>query len=179
MTRKSALLFIIFSTSMALMGSGHAQTLKNTSAADGVDANSTIIRPAGDTSSKRAAHMSEASLGAASARELGGMELTLQQYRAAIENLSMVQVRQVWPSLDRRRETALKQAFDYLRAMSSKPKMGLESAPPAVIEEVTKLECRETLRYNDAKGKPQDVKPARVSISLRKQGDNWIVDTMK
>jgi hypothetical protein len=182
MTMKSASLFIVLCVAMVLIGSGPAQNMEKTSAADGKSgARSPIFQPLGaaTSTSMRSAHLSGASIGGGYGEELGGMEMTLQQYRAAIENLSLPQVRQVWPGLDRHREGQLKEAFQYLRSMSSTPRMGLECGAPAVIEESTWVQCRETLTYNDAKGKPKDVKPARVSILLRRQGNNWIVDTMK
>jgi hypothetical protein len=55
----------------------------------------------------------------------------------------------------------------------------LECAPPTVIGDAAKVACRETLAYSDAKGKAKEAKPAKVSISLKKQSDNWVVETMK
>ncbi len=127
----------------------------------------------------RSAQVSNASIRAASSEEIGGMELTLQKYRTAFDNLSLPQMRQVWPGLDHRRESALKDVFQFLKASSATPKLGLECAPPTVIGDSAKVECRETLAYSDAKGKAKAAKPAMVSISLRKQSDNWVVETMK
>jgi len=127
----------------------------------------------------RSAQVSNVSIRAASSEELGGMELTLQKYRSAFDNLSLEQMRQVWPGLDHRRESALKDVFKYLRASSAAPNLGLECAPPTVIGESAKIACRETLAYSDAKAKAKAAKPAMVSISLKKQSDNWVVETMK
>jgi len=123
--------------------------------------------------------LSGASIRAASSEELDGMEQTLDKYRTAFENLSLPQVREVWPGLDRRRASALKDVFAYLRSSKATPQLGLECAPPTVIGDSAKVECRETLAYADAKGKAKAAKPAMVSISLKKQADNWVVDTMK
>jgi len=182
MIRKEASVFIVFSIAVVLVGTGRSQKVDNTSVADGnTDARSPIIQPLKTAASAnlRSAHVSDASFGGGYREEVGGMEVTLQKYRAAIENLSLPQVRQVWPGLDRHREAQLKEAFQYLRSMSATPRMGLDCAAPAVVEESTWVQCRETLAYKDAKGEPRDVKPARVSILLKKQGDNWIVSTMK
>jgi len=127
----------------------------------------------------RSAQVSNVSVRAASSEELGGMELTLQKYRTAFDNLSLEQMRQVWPGLDHRRESALKDVFKYLRESSAAPNLGLECAPPTVIGDSAKIACRETLAYSDAKGKAKAAKPAMVSISLKKQSDNWVVETMK
>jgi hypothetical protein len=125
------------------------------------------------------AQVSNASIRAASSEELGGMELTLQKYRAAFDSLSLPQMREVWPGLDHRRESALKDVFKYLQKSSATPNLGLECAPPTVVGDSAKVACRETLAYSDAKGKAKSAKPAMVSISLKKQSDNWVVDTMK
>ena len=127
----------------------------------------------------RSAQLSNASIRAASGEELDGMELTLQKYRTAFDSLSLPQMRQVWPGLDRRRESALKDVFKFLRTSSAAPNLGLECAPPTVIGESARIACRETLSYSDAKGKSKTAKAAMVSISLKKQSDNWVVDTMK
>jgi hypothetical protein len=128
---------------------------------------------------KNRAQVSNASIRAASSEELEGMELTLQKYRSAFDNLSLAQMRQVWPGLDHRRESALKDVFKFLRGSSAAPNLGLECAPPTVIGDSAKVECRETLAYSDAKGKSKAAKPALVSISLKKQSDSWVVETMK
>jgi hypothetical protein len=129
----------------------------------------------------RSAQVNNASIRAASSDELGGMELTLQKYRVAFDSLSLPQMRQVWPGLDHRRESALKDVFKFLRESSTIPNLGLECAPPTVIGDSAKVACRETFAYSDAKGKAKTAKPAMVSISLKKQSqsDNWVVETMK
>lgn len=127
----------------------------------------------------RSAQVNNASIRAASSDELGGMELTLQKYRSAFDSLSLPQMRQVWPGLDHRRESALKDVFKFLRESSATRNLGLECAPPTVIGDSARVACRETLAYSDAKGKAKAAKPAMVSISLKKQSDNWVVETMK
>jgi hypothetical protein len=128
---------------------------------------------------RRGGQVSGASIRAASAEELDAMEQTLDKYRTAFESLSLAQMRQVWPELDRRRASALKDVFEYLRSSKTTPQLGLECAPPTVIGDSAKVECREKLAYRDANGKSKEVKPAMVSIQLKKQSDNWIVETMK
>ena len=127
----------------------------------------------------RKAQVSNASIRAASSEELGGMELTLQKYRTAFDSLSLSQMREVWPGLDHRREAALKDVFKFLQASSAAPNLGLECAPPTLIGDSAKVACRETLSYSDGKGKAKSAKPAMVSISLRKQSDCWVVETMR
>ncbi len=123
--------------------------------------------------------LSGASIRAASSEELDGMEKTLNKYRAAFEDLSLAQIREVWPGLDRRRASALKDVFDYLHSNKTTPQLSLECAPPRVIGDSAKVACRETLAYRDEKGKSKEVKPALVSIQLKKQSDKWVVETMK
>jgi hypothetical protein len=127
----------------------------------------------------RSGQVSGASIRAASAQELEDMEQTLDKYRTAFENLSLPQLRQVWPDLDHRRASALTDVFEYLRSSKATPQLGLECAPPKVIGDSAKVECRETLAYSDGKGKSKEVKPAIVSIQLKKQSDAWVVETMK
>jgi hypothetical protein len=144
------------------------------------DANSRKLQTAVAKDVRRA-QISNASIRAASSDELGGMELTLQQYRVAFDNLSLPQMRQVWPGLDHRRESALTDVFKFLRESSATPNLGLECAPPTVIGDSAKVACRETFAYSDTKGKAKAARPAMVSISLKKQpqSDNWVVETMK
>ena len=125
------------------------------------------------------AQLSNASIRAASSEELGGMEQTLQNYRTAFDSLSLPQIRQVWPSLDRKRESALKDVFKFLKESKGAPNLGLECAPPTVVGDSAKVACRETFAYTDGKGRNKSAKPAMVSISLKKQSDNWVVETMK
>ncbi len=127
----------------------------------------------------RSAQVSNASIRAASSEELDGMELTLQKYRMAFDNLSLPQMRQIWPGLDHQRESALKDVFQFLKTSSTAPNLKLECAPPTVIGDSAKVDCRETLAYSDAKGKAKGAKPAMVSISLKKQSEIWVVEAMK
>jgi hypothetical protein len=123
-------------------------------------------------------HVTEASFRGASSEELEGMELTLQQYKTAFDSLNLSQVRRVWPGLDRRRASALKDVFAYLRTTKTAPQLGLECALPMVMGASAKMDCRESLSYTD-RGKIKQAKPGMVSIQLKKQSDNWVVDTMK
>jgi hypothetical protein len=127
----------------------------------------------------QSAQIGNASIRTASSDELGGMELTLHKYQTAFDSLSLSQMRQVWPGLDHRREVALKDVFKFLRASSAAPNLGLECAPPTLIGDSARVACRETLSYSDARGKSKAAKPAMVSISLKKQSDNWVVETMR
>jgi len=122
--------------------------------------------------------LSDASLRAASSEELGGMEQTLDKYRTAFESLSLPQMREVWPGLDRRRASALKDVFAYLRTSKAAPQLGLECAPPMVAGGLSNVTCRETLAYSDSRGHAKQAKPAMVSIQLKKQPDSWVVETM-
>jgi len=111
--------------------------------------------------------------------EMDGMELTLVKYEVAFESLSLPQVRQIWPALDRQHEAAFKKVFAAFREASWKPRLGLECAIPKVTAETANVDCRETLIYGNSKGKSKDVGPARVAILLRKQSSGWVVGDMK
>ena|SRR5271165_1949209 len=116
---------------------------------------------------------------AASSEELDGMEQALEKYRAGFENLSLPQVRQAWPTIDRRREAAFKEVFQVFRETSWTRKLGLSCATPTIGGETVSVECEETLTYGDAKGKPKELGPDRVAIVLRSQSGKWVVDDMK
>jgi len=115
----------------------------------------------------------------ASDNEVDGMEQTLEKYVAAFENLSLPQVRQVWPGLDRQHEAAFKKVFDGFRQTSWTRRLGLECAVPKVNGDTANVECREILTYGPAKGKVQQMGPARVAILLKGQASNWVVADMK
>ena len=187
--KKETNLFLALFAGVVLVGSCVAEDSKAPNAEANVDAGAQTRIFQGAANSRklqtavaedaRSAQVSNVSVRAASSEELGGMELTLQKYRIAFDNLSLPQMRQVWPGLDHRRESALKDVFNFLRASAAAPNLGLECAPPTVIGDSAKIACRETLAYSDAKGKAKATKPAMVSISLKKQFDNWVVETMK
>jgi hypothetical protein len=115
----------------------------------------------------------------ASDEEIDGMEQTLEKYVAAFENLSLPQVRQVWPGLDRQHEAAFKKVFASFRETSWTRRLGLECAMPKVNGDAANVECRETLAYGPAKGKVQEMGPARVAILLKGQAGSWVVADMK
>ena len=59
--------------------------------------------------------LSDANVSADFGGEIDSMERTLDRYRSGFEDLSLPEVRQAWPGLDRRRASALKDVFEYLR----------------------------------------------------------------
>ena len=115
----------------------------------------------------------------ASAEEIDAMEQTLEKYVAAFENLSLPQVRQVWPNLDHQHEAAFKKVFSAFKDSSWTRQLGLECANPRVTGDTANVECQETLSYGPAKGKAKQVGPARVAILMKGQSSNWVVADMK
>jgi len=125
------------------------------------------------------AQVSTANYRVASSEEIEGMEQTLEKYQAAFENLSLPQVREIWPALDREHEAALKKVFAAFREASWTRQLQLECLSPRVTADSAHVECLETLTYGAAKGKPQQVGPARVAIVLKKDSSQWVVADMK
>lgn len=130
-------------------------------------------------SSEHSAQVTPASFRVASGEELEGMEQTLEKYTAAFENLSLSEVCQVWPGLDREHETAFKKVFVAFREAAWTRSLGLECAAPKVTGETASVECLETLTYGKAKGKSKEVGPTRVAILMKGQSSNWVVADMK
>jgi len=120
-----------------------------------------------------------ANLRPASAEEMGAMEQTLQKYQDGIENLSIAQVLQAWPTLDKQRKAKLGEVFRAFRATSWTRKLDLRCAAPTVVEESASLDCRENLTYGPAKAKPRQAGPIRVAILLKAQANGWVVENMK
>jgi len=130
-------------------------------------------------SGKVSGQVTDASYRPASSEELEGMEKTLEKYTAAFENLSLPEVRQVWPALDRQHEKALKEVFAAFRGTAWTRNLALECSAPRVNGEVASVECLETLIYGKPKGKLQQAGPTRVAILLKGQSSNWVVADMK
>jgi hypothetical protein len=125
------------------------------------------------------AQLSATPLRVASSDELDGVEQALETYQAAFENLSLPQMRQIWPTLGSRREAAFKEVFEVFRETDWTRKLGLVCATPMIGGETISVECEETLTYGEPKGKPKEVGPNRVAIVLRRQASRWIVEDMK
>ena len=130
-------------------------------------------------SNEHAGQVTAASFRIASGEELEGMEQTLEKYTAAFENLSLPEIRQVWPGLDREHEAAFKKVFAAFQETKWTRNLGLECAAPKVTGETASVECLETLKYGKAKGKSKEVGPTRVAIVLKGRSSNWVVADMK
>lgn len=130
-------------------------------------------------SGKLSGQVTSASFRPASSEELEGMEKTLEKYTVAFEDLSLPEVRQVWPALDRQHEKALKDVFATFRGTAWTRNLALECSAPKVSGEVASVECLETLIYGKPKGKLQQAGPTRVAIQLKGQSSNWVVADMK
>jgi hypothetical protein len=115
----------------------------------------------------------------ASGEEIEGMELTLEKYESAFENLSLPQMREVWPTLDRQHERAFKSVFAGFKETAWTRHMGLECSTPKVIGEAANTDCRETLVYGNAKGKTKEVGPVHVAVLLKRKSNTWVVEDMK
>jgi len=123
--------------------------------------------------------ISPADLRAASTAEVSGMEQTLQKYQSAFENLSLPQVREVWPTLDRRREGTFRDVFQTFRSTAWTRHLELQCAAPMVANERASLDCRETLAYGEAGSVLRHTGPVRVAILLKKQPSGWVLENMK
>jgi hypothetical protein len=126
-----------------------------------------------------AAQVSTANYRVASSEETAGMEQTLEKYQAAFENLSLPQVRQIWPTLDREHEAAFKKVFAAFREASWSRQLQLECVSPRVTADAASVDCIETLTYGTAKGKSKQLGPARVAIVLKRESSQWVVADMK
>jgi hypothetical protein len=136
------------------------------------------ILPA-DSSTASHPKLSTQSFDSASSKEIDGIEQTLERYQSAFENLSLRQVRQVWPSLDRGREAKFKEVFKAFRSTAWTRKLGMSCAAPVFAGEAASVECEETLTYGASDETPREVGPNRVAISLKKSSNAWVVENMK
>jgi hypothetical protein len=125
------------------------------------------------------AQLSAATLSAVSDEDLDGVEQTLETYQAAFENLSLPQMRRIWPNLDRHREAKFKEAFWAFRQTSWTRNLVLQCVAPTVVGETIKVECGERLTYGDGSLKPKEAGPIRIAITLRKQSSAWVIENMQ
>ncbi len=116
---------------------------------------------------------------ASSPDDLNGLEKALAGYQSAFEAMSLRQIHDVWPDLDRRREAAFRGVFEFLRKTPSAPRLELQCAAPTVVEPTVMVECRQALTYWLEDGKLKTVGPVRVAILLKKESNNWFVQNMK
>lgn len=130
-------------------------------------------------SNEHAGQVTAASFRVASSEEVEGMEQTLERYTTAFEHLSLPEIRQVWPGLDREHETAFKKVFAAFQETKWTRSLGMECAAPKVTGEMASVECLETLTYGKPKSKSKEVGPTRVAIVLKGQSSNWVVADMK
>lgn len=125
------------------------------------------------------AQLSTTSFHIASDEEVNGMEQTLEHYVAAFENLSLSDVKQVWPDLDQKHFKAFRDVFDSFKSANSKPRLGLQCTIPKVMADTANVECMETVTYTVGKNKTKEAGPAKVSIQLKGQSSHWVVQDMK
>jgi hypothetical protein len=182
MTIKMLRVFEVLSVGMALLGSSVAENAASGSdpSTQGTAHHQILQRAQGSTIQLvPSSQLSATTSRRVSSEELDGMEQALERYQAVFENLSLMQLRQVWPTLDRRREAAFKEVFEVFRETSWTHKLELTCATPMIGVETTTVECEETLAYGDTNSKPKEVGPDRVAIVLRRQSSNWVVEDMK
>ena len=122
--------------------------------------------------------LSAANFHLASSEEVDGMEKALEQYVTAFENLSLPQVKEVWPDLDQKHTKAFKDVFAVFKGVSA-PRLGLTCAIPKVASDMANVECLETVTYQVGKGKTQAAGPARISIQMKGQSGRWVMQDMK
>jgi hypothetical protein len=169
----------------AFCAADDANQLLNTSTANG-QTRPTILQAKGPEKLQLAAprqlrteHQGTIISAASSANEFDGVEKTLAGYRSAFEAMSLSQMSEVWPGLDRRHQAAFKGVFAFLRKTSSAPRLDLECTAPTMAGQTVSIECREAVTYTGEDRKLETVGPVRVSIQLRKQSDNWVIEGMK
>ncbi len=166
-----------------LVGSGVAQKAKSGAGAE-ADARPAIFQRGPQavqsvaSASVSYAQLAGGNLHVASNEEVNGMEQTLEQYVVAFENLSLPQVKEVWPDLDQKHAKAYKDVFAVFKG-SAAPRLGLQCAVPRVSVDTANVECVETVTYHVGKNKIQEAGPAKISIQMRGQSSHWVVQDMK
>jgi len=136
------------------------------------------VQPVAVSPSASNAQLSTVNAHIATDEEVNGMEQTLEQYVVAFENLSLPQVKQVWPDLDTKHAKAFKDLFAALKGQPS-PRLGLQCAIPKVSVETANVDCLETVTYSVGKGKTKEAGPAKVFIQLKGKSGHWLVQDMK
>lgn len=111
--------------------------------------------------------------------EFEGLERTLRAYQSAFDNLSLSEMRQVWPALDHKRERAFQGVFRFLGKEAWTHRLDLACSDPTVSGTTAAVACTEMVTYGRADRKPQVAGPARIAIYLRRQNNTWIVESMK
>jgi len=125
------------------------------------------------------AQLSSANFHAASSEEINGMEQTLEHYVNSFESLDLAGIHQIWPGMDRQHEKAFKSAFSSFKSWSSKPQLGLLCAVPRVSDASANVQCSETVTYTVDKNKTKQAGPAKLSIQLKWQSGQWILQDMR
>ena len=125
------------------------------------------------------AQLSSANFHVASTEEIHGMEQTLEHYVNSFESLDLAGIHQVWPNMDRQNEKALKTAFSSFKSWSSKPQLGLLCAVPRVSDATADVQCSQTVTYTVDKNKTKQAGPAKLSIQLKWQSGQWILQDMR
>jgi hypothetical protein len=115
----------------------------------------------------------------ASADDVNLIGDTLQTYRDGFNGRNLSAVKQVWPSLDSKRETKFKEVFEFFRKDSLTPHLGLSCATPGMAGDQASVRCFQTLAYSDKKGKCHHVQPVTVSIQMERGAQAWVIESMK
>jgi hypothetical protein len=174
-----AILTAMGNAQLGMDNTGVARGGNNDTARPRIFQSSAIQTPQLVTSGNSSGEVANASFRFASGEELEGMEKTLEKYTSAFENLSLPQIREIWPNLDRQHEAAFKKVFAGFRETGYSRNLSLECAIPKIVGETANLECLETVTYGKPKGKMQQAGPSKVAISLRGESRNWVVTDMK
>lgn len=125
------------------------------------------------------AQLSSANFHVASSEEIDGMEQTLEHYVNSFESLDLAGIHQIWPSMDRQHEKAFKSAFSSFKSWSSKPQLGLLCAVPRVSDATANVQCSQIVTYTVDRNKTKQAGPAKLSIELKWQSGQWIMQDMR
>lgn len=123
--------------------------------------------------------LSSANFHVASTEEINGMEQTLEHYVNSFESLDLAGIHQIWPGMDRQHEKAFKSAFSSFKSWSSKPQLGLLCAVPRVSDATADVQCSQIVTYTVDKNKTKQAGPAKLSIELKWQSGQWLMQDMK
>ena len=129
-------------------------------------------------SNQRTNRPAQAILPAPASTDFDGMERTLAGYQRAYETMSLKELFAVWPDIDPRREAALREVFKFLSKTPSTPRLDLECTAPSVVNTTVNIQCKQALTWQEDR-KPKTVGPVRVGILLKKQADDWVIQSIK
>jgi hypothetical protein len=103
-----------------------------------------------------------------------GLAETMARYKSALESRDIGALKQIWPALAGRQESAIRNEFDNARSIA----VDLQNVSPVVTNNMAIVTCRRDYSVTTTDGRTLKT-ATRMTVTLTRRNGSWLIDNIR